>query len=321
MMDLSGPFAVLAGIGPPASGIRTRDVADGVAIGLTANGTRVVLVAIEDDEHLPRDTTSRGVWVLRYDGPDGPGDGASAILECRDPRLDLVFTTMAGEIAAALTDVPHGDRARVVRARLDRWRDLLAPGPSTLPSVSRQQGLLAELLVLERRIAADPHGALESWRGPRQRGRSVDFRWGGTALEVKSTTAPSGFTVTIHGLGQLDAPPSGADLYVVGIRLVEEPDGETVPDVVDGLLATTDAREFLRLLRLWGYDHSAGEEGWTAFSLDTMSLWPVEPTAPALRASSLPDAWRNAITNVTYDLDLTALGEPLEGSPLEEFWE
>ena len=99
-------------------------------------------------------------------------------------------------------------------------------------SVDRQAviGLFAELTVLLRMAEQDPDAALHAWRGPE--GHRHDFSRT-NALEVKGYTNEAS-TVTIHGLRQLDPPPSG-DLHLLAMRLEESTAGRTLADLIEEL--------------------------------------------------------------------------------------
>ena len=109
---------------------------------------------------------------------------------------------------------------------------------------SQLAGLFGKLQVLERMVARDA-GAVAFWTGPTR--TAQDFHRGGDALEVKTTTAPEGRTIHVHGIDQLDvAPPGRLLLFWARVRTDR---GASVPDLVDEILALTDdPPTFLKLL-------------------------------------------------------------------------
>lgn len=305
-------FTIVTADGPPHGAVRHRpieDGTDGIHAGITPEGTRVLIVEVADDAPRRDDTSSRGVWLL---AAPALGDMRVHVLECRDPSLDGVFTQLAVELVDDLRDAELGDRWRLLRRRLDEWRKLFSPGAQDgTMSRDAQIGLWGELAVLRRRTAAGAADALDSWEaglgsaGP-------DFRWPGIALEVKTTTALEGFDLRIHGLAQLEPPPSGATVRIAGVRAVLEPDGTSIPGLVNELLEVLDRGELLRRLDVRGYHHDpARDNDWLHFTLDAISVWEVGEDTPRLSPSRLPPEWRAAITEVEYTLDAAALGEPL----------
>jgi hypothetical protein len=59
---------------------------------------------------------------------------------------------------------------------------------------------------------------------------------GSTAVEVKTTTRREGRFVEIHAAEQLVAPESGR-LFLGYTRLAKDPDGQSVPELVEALIA------------------------------------------------------------------------------------
>lgn len=305
-------FAAVTQAGPPFGAVRHRPVGDGpsgVHVGMTPDGTRVLIVEVSDDAPSRDDTSSKGVHLL---AAPAFGDGRVYVLECRDPALDGVFTQLAGELVEELRTTDVGGRWRLLRRRLDQWRDLFSPA-SRARKMSREEqvGLWGELVVLRRRVAAGAEDVLESWEAGLGRA-GPDLRWPGTVVEVKTTTALEGFDLHINGLAQLETPPSDARLLLAGVRGVIEPDGETVADLVSDLLRSVDQAEFLRRLDARGYHHDpAGEDEWLRISLGQIAVWQISHDTPRLHPGLLPAEWRVAITDVRYTLNAAACGEPL----------
>lgn len=302
--------------GYPASGMSVAAVADDVSVGLDASGSRLLLIAVGDDDATVRDTSSSGVWLLSL--PEVHGQQRYLALECRDPRLESVFVSLATEVAQSVESIALEQRRPVVQRLLDRWRQLFAKASTSSMSVEEEAGLLGELVVLERFAAARPDVGIEAWQGPER--REHDFRWSDVALEVKTTRAREGLSVSIHGLSQLDVPPD-ADLHVAAVRVIPSPDGITLPDFVDGLIEKLDGTSLLSKLAENGYvhaDHGRGE--WTRWRVDGVMFWPFPEDGPALRRSALPEAWVNAISAVRYTLDLGVLGEPMSDDAIDTLW-
>lgn len=305
-------FAAVTQDGPPFGAIRHRPVGDGssgVHVGMAPEGTRVLIVEVSDEAPRRDDTSSKGVHLL---ADPRIGDSRVHVLECRDPALDGVFTQFAVELVEELAATELGVRWRLLRRRLEQWRTLFSPGPrQRVMSRDDQIGLWGELVVLRRRLDAGATDALDSWEAGLGRA-GPDFKWPGTVVEVKTTTALEGFDLHVNGLAQLEPPSSGARLHVAGVRAVTEPDGESISDLVEDLLREVDRAEFLRRLDVRGYHHDpAQDEEWLRLTLDKMSLWRISHETPRLSPGLVPSEWRAAITDVRYTLSAAALGEPL----------
>lgn len=315
-VDLEAEFRLLANESLTPGGMTVREVASGVAVARDSTSSRIVLVDVGDDPVRVRDRTSAGVWLTTTPQVDGRRWLA---LECREPRLASVFIALAGEVLREVVEVDPSGRRAVVQGHLERWRELFARGGRDRISRQEEVGLHGELEVLRRFAEVDPNRALDAWLGP-QHGQH-DFRWADKAIEVKTTEAKDGFTVTVHGLKQLELPSDDSALYLAGVRLLKDPDGRTLPDVVDALLPLVDGPRLIRLLLEVGYDHAgSGEHGWASMIVDRLDIWPVTKETPGLRSSDLPPGWHTAISEVRYRLDLGALGEPLDTDARGKLW-
>jgi len=277
-------------------------------VGLTPEGTRILMVAVNDDAPSNDDRSSQGVWLLATPTLRGP---RKYVVECRNPTLDGVFTHLIEQVVDDLGGVEVEGWPAVVRRRLDEWRKLLMPLATGRMSRSEQIGLWGELTVLSRRLDAGARDALESWvasggaAGP-------DFRWDGAALEVKTTTAQEGFDFHVHGLGQLDLDAVDGRLLVAGVRAIQEPSGVTIPELVEGLLQRVNAHNFLSSLGGRDYRHDpSDDEGWVRLRLSSLTLWEVEETTPRLHPGLLPSEWRSAVSEVSYTLSAAVFGAPL----------
>lgn len=306
-------FAAIAAEGPPSAGIRYRSISEGIDVGLTPDDTRLLIVDVE--ESGLDDRSSTGIWLL---GSPQLGTRIANVLECRNSELDGVFTHFCERIVTELEDLPTPNWHLWLRRRLSEWRELFSSGRNRRMSRESQVGLWGELIALRTLHEAGSVDALASWvasvdaPGP-------DFRWDGAAMEVKTTTSLEGFDIHVNGLGQLDPGNTNGRLLVTGVRAVEDPGGETLPQLVEKLLAIFPPEDLLGRLRSRQYQHDPQRsEDWIALTLREISTWLITADTPRLDASLLPAAWRDAISEVTYTLSAAALGEPLDGA---EVWQ
>lgn len=242
------------------------------------------------------------------------GDGRWSLrLVLNQPELLAVFAALCRDIIAfTRAGVDELRLAAAVLARIDRWRNLLEREASGLGE-SALRGLTGELLVLESQIlpALTLADAIAAWTGPQ--GTPQDFLLpSGTHLEVKTIGRDAG-TVSINGLGQLDA---GADPLVLIVVRVEAtgaaaPGAVTVPLLVSRLRAKLapdpDA--------LVAFDAALASVGWhddpshDAFALRPVALdaHDVDSRFPRLTRASVP----NGVEDADYSVVLPRECRPL----------
>lgn len=240
------------------------------------------------------------------------GDERVYVLECREPALDAVFAQLAQQIVEDLGAAEFGSRDALLRRRLGEWRALLSPQSDGSMSRGDQIGLWGELTVLRRRVEAGAEGVLESWQAS-SGAPGPDFRWPGVAVEVKSTSVLEGMNFSINGLGQLDLEAVPGVLRLAAVRVVDDPEGMTVPDLVDQLIGLLDPRELLTRLRGRSYQHDPSQTmSWVPFTLAELTVWEILDSTPRLHPGLLPSTWRDIIGEVQYALPAAALGTPLK---------
>jgi hypothetical protein len=225
-----------------------------------------------------------------------------ASLELVDERLTDLFTALCVEVAERVAATP--DRAvAALRDALKDWRALLAGGRQVLTS-SALAGLFGELHQLRSMLAHDP-GAVAFWTGPT--GSAQDFHRGRHAVEVKTTTAPEGRTVRIHGADQLDVSPPGR-LLLRWFR-VRGDQGTSVPELVEDILQRTDdTTAFRSLLHKIGY-HETDREIYARrrFEILEHRTYEVGAGFPRITTAGLTgDAVLGGVGPIEYTVDLDA---------------
>jgi hypothetical protein len=231
----------LASTGEPASGWRSISIAAGGIVSLRAGrrfpGNEESLLAgfaattLPAAEKLP---DGQGFAVERVD-PLLDGKTWLALTRRSSGSAEL-FLTMACDVAGALDAEPGAPEPRALRVFLGRvraWQEFMRKGAQPL-GPEAEVGLVGELLTLsgliEAGVPADTVCA--AWLGPLDGLR--DFEIGTGGVEVKSSLSAVGFPARIGSLEQLDDSVR-QPLFVVGVRLRQVPEGESLPGLIESI--------------------------------------------------------------------------------------
>lgn len=223
-------------------------------------------------------------------------------IRCLDAKLDEVFFTFLADVIA---EVDRGNGViQAVRGTADDWRSLLAVARRGLGE-QQLAGLFGEVTILNRATEALGPAALGLWTGP-DRNRH-DFVGPEAAIEVKTSSLQNRQSVSIHGLRQLE-PSEGATLTLAVVEAEAHPQGRTVADLASDAVAMgvdpTELRD-----KLAASDFIAGMPGSDVrFKVVSVRYWEIEADTPVLRRSLLDDSVVNAISDLRYSLQLSALG-------------
>ncbi len=292
---------------PAVSAFRTAhlgiDTVDGpVLAGVDAEGRRHLLVPITARRPLTEDLGGRAVVLRRRTLEDENSRRTYAALGLVDPRLSDLFTALCVEVTERVSAAPTKAVVALQRVLAD-WRALLA-GDRQVLGPAALAGLFGELTLLSSLVDRDP-GAAVAWTGPT--GSAQDFHHGPNAVEVKTTVAPEGRVVRIHGTDQLDVPATGR-LLLHWIRLRTN-GGTSVPELVTQVLdRCADPAVVLGLLRRVGYLESDREVyGRRRFEVVETRTHEIGPGFPRIIRSGLSgDAVLAGIGSLEYTVDLDA---------------
>lgn len=282
-----------------------------VLLGADRWSRRHLLVPVEDGYALsPVDGES--IEVAEFIHPET--DRRYLDLVCKVEPLGAVFATLVDDLMGAIADEPAKAPALVLTGLSD-WRKLLKSASSIADSQAR--GLFGELVILRQLAAKNAVFAVDSWLGPS--GSLHDFVTPHVELEVKASSR-EGNDVVITSLGQLDAPQGGADLVLVRVALDASPNGQSIGEVFEELVAMGCDRNLLAdrladagfLLGHTNDDHR--------FQVKDQAAWRVTDEFPGLRSTDIVEARREAITRVSYTLDLGNANGRLEDEDLDEIF-
>ncbi|WP_298295050.1 PD-(D/E)XK motif protein [uncultured Litoreibacter sp.] len=224
-------------------------------------------------------------------------------LTCKVSELDSVFAEVGAEL---LKRIQNGNPAQgAVRSTLQDFRALLLRPPPKEISDAEIIGLVGELVVLCRLLQLNAH-AVEAWRGPA--GERHDFRNGGAALEVKTSTRASDQRVCISAIDQLD-PPAGGTLHLAHLVLEQDVNGDlTVSSKAkDARALALDPAAILGVMEQIGCtDPDAQEWNRLAFSEESLCLYDVRDEFPRINKGSFKSgSMPNGVTKIEYIIDLS----------------
>lgn len=279
----------------------------GVWVARDHSSRQHLLVQIPDGMNLNiTGTHGLGVSVARHRIPDQP-DASYIDLVCLDPAVVTTFAAVAADIAEEAVQADPGGRYSEVITALREWRWFWGVDPTQL-SAADAIGLFGELWFLIRWAGARPD-SVEAWDA--SNGARHDFQWPEHSVEVKATSRAGAIVHTIQHLAQLDDAETG-DLYLYSLRVMRDTlAANTLNSLVE--VATTalsgqpEARaELLIKLSQRGYTPAGRDQSAVPYRVVEEGLYKVTDEFPRLTPTSFPDGLPNAITRVSYQLDINA---------------
>lgn len=275
--------------------------------GLDPDGHRHLFIPVEEPETAAVDEGTAIRVRVRSLVVEGV-DESLLDVECLRPDLDDVFTDLCVQIIQAVEADDANASLAPVRI-IERWRLLLRGVMAEGLGRHEAIGLLGELLILDEVLLLDPADGDSTWQAGTDPSRH-DFRRGPWALEVKTTTSSTGRLATVHGLGQMQAPPGGG-LWVAWLRLEVVNGGSlNLPGLVDRLLGrTAHPQRLLAHLSARGYEHAARERyERPEVELSERLLFRVDDDFPRIVAESfVGGVLPQGVRRLEYEVDLAGL--------------
>lgn len=232
---------------------------------------------------------------------EGGVEGRYFDIHCRLPALNEQFDIVIGEVIAAAEGADRPVPAAA--AALAAWRRLFATLANVRP-ITHQEKLAAfgELSVLQDLVDGFQAFRVTSWTGPER--EPHDFELANVSIEVKSVGHDSE-TITVHGLAQL-ASTDGKPLYLMVLRVTEEPDGRTVSELLREILAHCDDPAIVRQRAARLGVHEAMEDV-TRFTVAESLIGEVGSDFPRITEDTLGPELADLVSRVSYDLQLAAV--------------
>ena len=191
---------------------------------------RVRRASIEPSDIFP---ASKGFEVRKVVMPDYDKEHIALQLILIDPNYNDIFSVLVQDIIDRITPLPDEQKAIIMFiSRLQQWQSFLKKGHPLILGEEAQRGLYGELDFL-RQYAIPNLGAevaLATWLGPRN--YPQDFRFGNTAIEVKTSIAKQHQKIFITSERQLDESGEGV-IYLYHLSLeMRQGSGESLPEII-----------------------------------------------------------------------------------------
>lgn len=242
------------------------------------------------------------VQCVSVQEPSGHGEVSTVKLTCHEVALAVVFYSFVDEILDRASE--SQDTLQLINGAASEWRSLLLVARSPLTEQAAA-GLYGELRFLEDTTRALGPSTVGLWqRTPRE---IHDFIGDTARVEVKTSAFQNRAAVTIHGLKQLQVPEAAT--LTLAVAEVQRHGGEHLDDVIERILKLGIERDILAQ-KLRDARYVMGMPGGSDFSFTLLSwrYWEILPTSTLLSRSTLPDEIANAVSSVSYTLDLSSLG-------------
>lgn len=193
---------------------------------------------------------------------------------------------------------------KLLNTILVKWKKFFDNESSSVMQEIEQQGLYAELLLLENLIKIKGPAVLYCWSGCE--GETHDFYIDKNALEVKSSSRKEQNMIKISSEYQLDNVGVSGKLYLIFMQLRKSiVDGEKLPEIVEriqNLLDDVTTNEFNDKLFKYGYLVQCKELYNYKFSLLEDSYYNVTDGFPRIIASNV----QQGLSCINYTISLDA---------------
>jgi hypothetical protein len=215
-----------------------------------------------------------------------------------------IFLCLMQNIIEELNFVEFSSSIITIKEVLKKWSVFFQFEKEYVLSANAQQGLYAELFVLEKLIQLRGANALSGWTGYNM--ESHDFYYGDDAIEIKSSSAKGPQKVRISNEYQLDEEGVIGTLYLMYLNMKKsEVDGETLPEIIERIMIQFDLGQkelFKEKLFKVGYIYALPELYKYHFRVREESCYDVKDGFPRIT----PNMLNKGIGAVEYVVSLDA---------------
>lgn len=223
-------------------------------------------------------------------------------------NIDIaLFGALIDELLYCI-DNGNGNVTEEIHDLLKKWKNLLALDEAKLLSLNVITGLLGELLLLDHLLNISKIDALDNWVGPN--GNRHDFEFPSSSIEVKTTTGRNGDEIRVNGSTQL-VPYPGKSVIILRVKLEIEPNGISLPDLVEKIasIGDIDSAKLDEKLSKTGYRSELADSYRSiCFQVVEFQIIPVDENFPRISPDALNkiDA-SGRIHEVEYSVNVSGL--------------
>lgn len=221
------------------------------------------------------------------------------------PSLDELFIKLCWDLMECSKDAEYPLDA--VLERYSNWLILLQKAKNGIMPISRQKGLLAELLYLHDQIQQiGEEEAVAAWVGPE--GCDQDFVFADRWSEIKATSKASN-SVLISSLQQLDREDTGELIVYFMDKLTAQGDGDfslpmVVGEVKDMIQLPHNKDLYDCKLAMYGYYYKDEDQYSNIYySLSERRVYEVNRSFPRITVNNVP----REIIEARYRMDLASI--------------
>ena len=254
--------------------------------------------------------SARGFELYPETVTPGPRGRTRLCLVLADARYRDVFEVLVNDASDRIARTP-GERESVKTflARLHIWQNFMKKHGAEGLTEEAQIGLFGELSFLADHLIdrLPAHDSVNAWKGPT--GGHQDFDIGGRCVEVKSTTVIPPVSVNIASMTQLDETLVELLPLTHTSLVLDERNGESLPELVDRLRTTIHDQD---VSALDGFNAKLIEAGYldlhrelyadTRYRRRETTFFKVSEGFPRIMAKDL----RGGISECSYTVLLTA---------------
>lgn len=279
---------------------------------------REIAVLLNDKDDMTKITDMNGI-SFSYQKVINGGKVNKCLEMSQSNNDSLLFEIVVDSILQELRKAKNiNKKTEVIQACVMKWKHFFERENEIIMSDNKQQGLYAELIILEELISKQGKEMVLHWTGCDK--ELHDFYINTNALEVKSSSVRQPYKINISSEYQLDKTDVSGDLLLFCLFLKKSSsDGENLCAVVRriNILLNNETyyiNAFMKKLFQSGYIDGNEELYKCYFRKRDLKYYEVKEDFPCIVRSSLPAG----INHVNYTIDIDQC-EEFEISR-EEFW-
>lgn len=292
-----------SGLSIPTVASNVKTEIDFIRFALSSDNKPRLLLPVSANDTLPNFPDTAGILIIDSVYKLGGKSVRFIDVTCLMKDLESVFDDVVEEI---IRRVENGETcSQSLLTTLKDFQALLIG--KKCPGLSDEEltGLMGEMVLLRDLLLLNSD-AWSTWQGPLA--KRHDFRSDLCTFEVKTTSRPSNYQISINSIDQLEIPTSG-ELYLVRIVMEYAPNSEmTFRSLLNEIKQhASQPDEIDKRLKLIGIDTSSNQE-WDdiSFKHESSFFYKVTDKFPRI----IPESFKEGklpigITSLKYQIDLS----------------